>query len=116
MKEWLIRFIEKHFKVWGVFLEADLPPEFLITKHAADRLWNRVGVKADKHSKVTVKAWHSKVVTRPIINRLEYAKGFDDRRYTCHYRELMGWVFVFGIRIDRRGPFAQQKVLITVYK
>lgn len=116
IKEFLVSFIERRFKVWGVELETNLAPEFFITKHAEQRLRERLNVNPDKFAKVTVKAWHSKVVSNPKMNRLDYAKEFDARKYYCYYRELMGWIFVFGVRIGARGALQHQKVLITVYK
>ena len=108
--------IERFFKVWGVQFETDLPPEFIVSAHAEQRLLERVRCRKDKIQKLVVKAWYSKSVPIPKFektkNRTEYF--YDRKRHNRVARECMGYVFIFAYEYNRH-PFLPQKVLVTVF-
>lgn len=107
------RLVNKLFKildirVWGVEIEAAIPPEFLITDHASKRMLERFGCSENKIKKITVKAWFSKEK----VNKLwEYKKKLKYK--TTIYKYFCGHVFVFTTK--RRKDGRAQKRLITVY-
>lgn len=101
--------IEKYFKCWGVLFESSLPPEFIVTSHAEDRLLTRFGCNRDKCKKITIKAWYSKEkVEQTWINKKEYFDKTND----ATYKYFMGHVFIFQV-IHKRDY--SQKKLITLY-
>ena len=112
MKKMVTAFIERTFKTWGVELETNLPPEFYVTKHAEQRLKQRVGIKATKIPKFVTKAYYSKHRPIPKLNRKEYRNltGYPKNRVA---REMMGFVFIFAYSTPR-GGLPKQKALITV--
>lgn len=110
----MLNLLKKYIKLWGVKFETDLPPEFVISKHAEERLRNRVGVSKKKMSELVVKAWHTKDVQIPKLNKREYkAEHFYKYKRQKVCRELMGYIYVFAYS-SGRAPFNSQKVLITV--
>jgi len=108
----IIDFIKKHFKVWGVKFEVtDLPPEFIISVHAQERLIKRVGIKKEKIPKFVIRAWYSKDVDIKKLRYKKYNQFFRDQPKIC--REMMGYVFIFAV-IENERVLANQKVLVTV--
>jgi len=105
--------ILKNFKLWGVKFETELPPEFIITEHAHQRLLGRLKCSEEKIKKVTIKAWFSKEkLPTTWSNKREY---FDRERYkNSEYRILMGYLFIFDTSFIPKIN-AHQKRLITVY-
>lgn len=106
------RFIERHFKVWGVALETSLPPEFYVSKHAELRLYERVGVRKEKIPELVAKAFYAKEVDTPRVERaMNRGRYYHSKNRVA--RELMGKVYIFAYS-KPRGAFPVQKVLITV--
>lgn len=86
--------------------------EFILTKHAQERLELRLRTKPRKFLKVCRKAWYSKPIQRHyILKKLQYSKAFRPDGDRIFYRELMGYVFVFDV-----SPDGEQKRLVTLYK
>jgi len=108
----ILNFIKKHFKVWGVKFDiTDLPPEFIISTHAQERLIKRVGIKVEKIPKFIIKAWYSKDVDVEKLRFKKYNQLFRDHPKIC--REMMGYVFIF-VMIENKRMLANQKILVTV--
>lgn len=102
--------IRKHFRVWGVKIESDLPPEFYVTTHAEKRMCDRIGCKLEKIPNLVVKAWKSEEkITQGFVDQKMYFR--KDQRGIV-YRKLMGFIFVF--KVVRSKGFSQKR-LITVY-
>lgn len=105
------KIIHKHFRVWGVEIESDLPPEFYVTTHAEKRMCDRMGCRLEKISKLVIKAWKSEEkIDQNFINRKMYFRK-DERGIV--YRKLMGFIFVFKVT-HTKGLYSQKR-LITVY-
>ena len=115
MKKLIIRLIEKDCKVWGVQFETDLPPEFVVSKHAEQRFTERLGCNKQKMAKITVKAWNAAEPDLKKWGRKIYNHSFKDDAAKIQYREHMGFLFVFAVYPSRR-PLASQKVLVTLMK
>jgi len=109
----LKQLIEKYFKVWGVQFETDLPPEFVISKHAEQRFEERLGCSKDKMAKVAVKAWSAPEPDLKKWGRKIYNYSFKDNAAKIHYREHMGFLFVFAV-YNKRMFLPAQKLLITL--
>lgn len=111
VRRWFWRPIIKKVKAWGVIFESDLPPEFVITIHAEERMSQRIKCRRDKMIKLAMKAWESKEKLDPVfLNRKEYqgqVRGIE-------YRQLMGYVYIFNVRYVAIGNYYQKR-LVTVY-
>lgn len=91
--------------------ENELPPEFVITEHANERLQARVLIKPCKLRKIIVKAWHNKQPVNPrLLDKLTRKPEYRNK----HYRWFNGYIFVFSIRYNKTIGFAQ-KILVTVF-
>jgi hypothetical protein len=103
----MIKFLLKKFlrrlKYWGCEFEYNIPPEFVISDHAEQRLKERFKCGDHKLKKVTVKAWYSNEF-------VDKSKIKDNGRI---YRSFNGNVFVFKARFNKR-IMAEQKILVTV--
>lgn len=107
----LVVIIRKHFLVWGVGLETNLPPEFLISSHATIRLKQRTPFSPEKYNKVVAKAWVSKIrVSNAFIN----TKNYHRDQKNVHYKMFCGYVFIFK-EVYKHNLGTTQKILITVY-
>lgn len=108
-----MEWIEKKVKIWGVEIESNLPPEFIITDHAFLRLKTRTNYDEKKIKKLVVKAWFSKeVVSKKLFAKIEDKK----RRHSfSHYRFFLGNLYVFDIVHNKKLGYSQ-KILVTVYK
>lgn len=100
--KWLMPKILPHIRYWGVEYESKLPPEFIITHHAEQRLKERFKCNPVKTKKIVMKAFKSKV---PINIPNDQGKI---------YRHFNGHTFVFDKQY-RRQLLDYQKILITVY-
>lgn len=101
-------------KYWGVGFESELPPEFVITSHAEQRLKKRLDY-SHRHMlpKLMLDAWYDgeeppesfnpKKATRP-------TKHFKKFIYKYH----AGYVWIWGVRYSKTIPDGQ-KHLITIY-
>lgn len=110
IQSFLKKFIEKNYNVWGIKIETDLPPEFIITEHALEKIKKRFNCNSDKMHKIMMKAWKTEETpSKEFIQKadLNYERGI--------YKMFNGYVFVFRVRYNNRLGFAQ-KYLITVFK
>ena len=106
----LRKFINKHYDVWGTKIETDLPPEFIVTEHASAKLAGRFKCDSKKFHKIMLKAWRSQEhVDKSLIYRskLSHTSGI--------YKTFNGHIFVFRARYNNTLGFSQ-KYLITVFK
>lgn len=113
------KFLKKIFKKelneliikFRVKFEDELPPQYVITKHAKGRIGQRFNVSDQKIRKITIKAFNSKeVVPKKFTNR----NKIKDYR-GCIYRMFNGVVFVFKLEKKKNLPY-QVKKLITVIR
>lgn len=110
IQNFLKKFIEKNYNVWGIKIETDLPPEFIITEHAHEKIKKRFNCSPNKMYKIMLKAW--KTTEAPSQEFIDKAgQNFE----SGIYKMFNGYVFVFRIRYNNRLGFAQ-KYLITVFK
>lgn len=109
---WLLRFLKVRY--WGVVPESYLPPEFVITKHAYDRIDQRIyASNALTHEQWAIFAWLDGKSVSPVDAKT------DPSRYpgTFHwrvYKKYGNLIFVFGC-YWKRDLEMPQKWLITVY-
>lgn len=101
-------------KMWGVCLPHELPPEFMVTRHAEHRLKERLFIGSSEEMKNhIIAAWYSKTHVPQEIKK--------DRRYTpppwsgtLQYRIYRQRLYIFDERLNRKYQ-CMQKHLITVY-
>lgn len=106
----LRKYIEKHYDVWGTKIEANLPPEFIVSQHAIEKMGKRFQCRPEKVHKIMLKAWRSKEqLNYATIQRLNYG------HHNGIYKTFNGFVFVFRLRYNNRLGFSQ-KYLVTVFK
>lgn len=85
-------------------LEIDLPPEFIVSEHARQRMAERFGCDERKIRKIAVKAWQSQ-------SEIPAKAILDSNR---DYRYYNGHIFVYARdNLPKYGLI--QKILITVY-
>lgn len=109
----LMKLIARWVKVWGVGFESDLPPEFVVSLHAEQRLIERMGCSRRKIPKVVMKAYYGRSVPLPKLNTKRYYSAHHHPGKNRVAREMMGYVFIFAYT-QPRGAFPAQKVLVTV--
>jgi hypothetical protein len=110
---WLLRLLA--VSCWGVRLQNDLPPEFILSNHARRRIEERDFTSgAYEPMNITVRAWYEG-------KRLPSSKGqatFVDQMPLgfnfFEYRLYSGFVYVYGVRWHSKLGFAQ-KTLVTAY-
>lgn len=97
---------------WGVALESDLPPEFIVSKHAVLRLGERDFFSgAYEPQDLTIRAWYEGERLKqsdPNASGQKRPNGFN----YFEYRKYTGYVYCYGIKIKRDF---NQKTLLTVY-
>lgn len=109
----LRKIIQKYYIFFGCEFEINLPPEFIITDHARQRLTERIGVSEKKMKQLTMKAWYCKErVKEEVKKRSEYYHKGKNKNIV--FRSCMGYTFIFK-RAFTFGVPHQQKILITVY-
>lgn len=110
--ESLITLLYKKYRPNRVQFERDLPPEFIISDHAATRMKERIGCSEDKMMKLCIKAWHCHdKVSQRRLNNWEYGKKYNSKRR--HYRACMGYIFVYASAYCY--PISnRQKTLVTI--
>lgn len=110
---WLLRYLK--IRCWGVTPEQRLPPEFVITKHAYDRIDLRIyGSNGMSHEQWAIFAWEDgRVLTdeQARANRSQYRNSFHKIIYKGYGKH----VFVFGLYYSKRDFTSAQKWLVTVY-
>ena len=116
IRDWLINYMRNNFDRWGVSVESvssGTPAEFVITKHAIERMEARFHCRKDKIYKMVIKAWQSKQhIDSKFVKRKRYfhADKFENQD-KVEYRFYMGYLFVFR----RHDRYKNQKILITLY-
>lgn len=95
-------------KYWGCEYDFNLPPEFIITEHARQRMIDRGVCKEKKIRKVVVKAWHSEETTLK-----QWNKQYNRLPHEV-YKSFMGYLFIFLIKHNKRLGYTS-KTLVTVY-
>lgn len=112
IKKHFIRWFKKYLKAWGVEFQSNLPPEFIVTTHAEERIVQRIGCKKDKIAKLVMKAWSSQEkISEVFENRREYGRPGQKGIF---YKQFMGYVFVFQVQYIQSHDYHRKK-LITVY-
>ena len=96
MKDFFLKHIRKQLQCWGVVFESDLPPEFVVSHHAEQRLAERVGVKKDKMVKMVMKAWNAKTPNMDKWGKKLYENKFRKDGKYIEFREMMGYLFIFN--------------------
>lgn len=91
--------------------EKNMPPEFLITDHALERMKQRFGCKDFKIRKITRKAWGSKVKV-PV--NIEEKKRRNPKYKNTIFKQFNGHIFVFSTQYNSKLGYSVKK-LITVY-
>lgn len=114
MKRWL-RNLAVRLKLWvGVALEIDLPPEFIITEHAKERIKERFYIfDALKAKEDTYNAWH---YGKPPAEwmRIKMQRLGLTKKYTYVFYE--GCLYVFRILKCTVAKYGYaQKLLVTCY-
>jgi len=114
MKKALVRKILKYLKIkcWGIKLESELPPEFIISTHAEERLKERFrSMLLSDTSEIIIRAWFS---NRDLPKKYDPPVQYDLGQF-LQYKQtyFMGYVWIFGIRRIRKAGYTQ-KVLLTV--
>ena len=111
VKRRLRELVEGKFVVWGAALETSLPPEFVVTEHATQKLKTRFKCNSNKILKGTIKAWRSQERLR---------ESFVRRKQRVHeqqgiYKSFNGYIFVFRLRYNKKLG-CSQKYLITCFQ
>lgn len=104
-------YIEKNFKCWGIKYEAELPLEFVITKHANERLKQRFNCSPDKLKKIVIKSWYSKdIMTDKLYKKIRQ----KNKQPNIVARYYLGYIFVFATKRYAKYNILQ-KTLITTF-
>lgn len=116
---WIKQKIAKYFfnkaKLWGVaFNRQDKPPEFIVTKHAQDRLGERLIEKRETNRTYILEVWLSseKIPQIFIDKKTEIKRSLKVGK--IEYRRFDGMVFVFS-KCWLPEYQTMQKHLITAY-
>ena len=110
IQNFLKEFIEKNYCTWGMKIETNLPPEFIVTEHAYKKIKNRFKCNPNKIHKIMLKAWKTKETpSQKFIYKAKY------NHKDGIYKMFNGYVFIFRIRYNNKLGFSQ-KYLITVFK
>lgn len=96
---------------FGVRYDWELPPDFVVTEHAAQRLQIRSPIAPAKLKQVVAKAWDSKQGVEVIAKYRAYAKKRAES--SDQYRVFQGLIFVFVCRYNKYLGYSQ-KTLVTV--
>jgi len=110
LEKYIRKYIEKHYDFWGTKIITDLPPEFIITEHALERLKTRFNCSPEKRHKIMLKAWDSQEYPGN-----KFAKNAKYHHEKGIYKLFNGYIFVFRTRYNKRLGFCQ-KNLITIFK
>lgn len=108
----IIKLLQK--KYWGVGFESQLPPEFVITNHAKERL-NRRLAYPHKHRMVElmIDAWHEGEEP-PETFLKEKARKPRNHFHSFVYRYHEGYIWIWGLQYSKLIPDGQ-KYLVTIY-
>lgn len=108
----LFRWLKTRY--WGVGFESELPPEFVITNHAEQRLKKRLNY-AHRHQipKLMLDAWHDG--DKPPAD-FDPKKASRPTKYFSKfiYKHYAGYIWIWGVRYNKQIPEGQ-KHLITIY-
>lgn len=108
----IFKFLQKRY--WGVGFESRLPPEFVITNHAKERLNRRLSYP-HKHRMVElmIDAWHDGEEP-PATFLKEKARKPRNHFHSFEYRYYEGYIWIWGLQYSDLIPDGQ-KYLVTIY-
>jgi hypothetical protein len=116
IKNKIIKFILYFLKVrcLGLYHESDLPPEFVVTKHAKERLTERGWNKKDRDLEDIMASWYYGINPPPDFDTKQYRHQFWGQNLV--YRYYKNKVYVWVVRKGPKGGKAPYtiKFLITV--
>lgn len=80
-------------------MTTDSKTRFIITKHAEDRMLERLGTHRGKLLKIARKAWRSKIETPTLVRQqYGYVKGGGVEKLGERlFRTFCGYVFIFSL-------------------
>jgi hypothetical protein len=107
-------FFLRYSKRYGVQFESSLPPEFVVSEHAEQRIRERFGLTDKKKmAKMVQKAFYSRQTkSSPRITIAKNRSEYKGKKYK--FREMMGRVFIFAYS-GARGELPPVKLLVTVF-
>ena len=106
---WIITSIK--IRYWGLKFEDQMPPEFIVSRHAEERATERLTTSKAGVAEQTIRAWYKGV--KPPAS-FDVTRKPDRYRYRkIAYRYHSGVVWVYGIRWVKQAGY-QQKHLITI--
>ena len=111
---WLLKKLE--VKYWGANFESRLPPQFIITKHAKERIMQRMDLKMKDVPSVVILAWQKGKKPPTEFNKDKAVKP-EAGLIFCRefrYKFYKGYIFVFGLKWNRQLK-ETQKYLLTIY-
>lgn len=95
-------------------LESDLPPEFVITKHAMERMPSRVDNKYEHSLESVMEAWYyGKEPPPTFIPDSAYRPIYFRNKFV--YKYFNRKIYVFGIRKGKYQYWHTTKYLLTIY-
>lgn len=108
----IFKWLQKRY--WGVAFESQLPPEFVITNHAKQRMEKRLQY-THKHKMVElmIDAWHDGEEP-PATFLKEKARKPQKHFHSFVYRYYEGYIWIWGIQYSSLIPDGQ-KFLVTIY-
>lgn len=110
---WMVHKAVGYLKIryWGIKLERDIPPEFVITYHAERRAAERLPVRPNDLHGMTIRAWYQGEEPPGSFQPKNEANSIRFR--TIRYRYYAKVVWVFGVRYNKQAGYAQ-KHLVTI--
>lgn len=89
--------------------------EFLVTKHAQQRLHERLQTNPRKYKHVAFKAWYRGSLELRSWGKWQYALKFHDDPMII-YKEHMGYLFIFKLQYFQANRTPQKKLITVVRK
>ena len=113
-KREIVNYFYRKSRLWGVdyegeFKDSKKPPEFVITKHARERMNERLNGKQKEKERLVIAAWFSEESIERVMP--EFTNGKKIKR---HYRKYDGMIWVFAKEYIHFYKMTQH-TLITVY-
>ncbi len=83
----------------------------IVSKHARERLKERLKISDKKIQQFVEKAWNSEAVdiNNPRVRQSMYKNKYFHKGRNKHIREMMGYIFIFGFHDNNK------LVLVTVF-
>lgn len=107
--QYILKRLYPRVQMFGARFEWDMPPEFVITKHAHQRIQERMRVTDHKMLPIAVKAW----LTPGGEKLIEQYISPNHRQKNRKFRVFQGRIFVYKVQYNALLA-RSQKVLITV--